>query len=531
MSLYIDMKNVTTKYSLIILILLISGVIYGQMTKPTNEIIIDPTTHLADKHAPFDQYFYLVVPVDSSLRETDFREMSAYIGQVKGDNLSIPVNKRNGRPKTEEYNYKLQDFIIIEKTGKSKNNLKILMKPLRPGKWYVFRIRHAVTESDIRILEEVNILLYNHQITLAKAKYEAWVDSKTENNDSFIKFRIRLGMMPFDDYKNFFYTDLYYYYRFLLDDNTIEDANLFECIKSEYKNIENCILECECDNIKGELFQADVKDLLIPLSHLFSIADNDELKNNFQLGLYNTRNLLSRDFCTMDDIQTRVSNYQKSIDDIKNIIAFISLEICNSMNGDNKINLIESLDHLLSRLDSNMKQLIEYRILVKRNLKDNDFLFGTTRAIAGGYVEQIKTAAGNYIIPDFGVLGMISPANGTFYVRPYWGVNISFRAINKHTAFRLIPNKTLWHYLSMTIGLTAGSLDGEKIGDLYKGMSFVNGIGIRPSRFFRISVGYVLYKRDNPNPILTQQITAMPYVSFSVDIDIVDLISKITGKF
>jgi hypothetical protein len=177
---------------------------------------------------------------------------------------------------------------------------------------------------------------------------------------------------------------------------------------------------------------------------------------------------------------------------------------------------------------------------VLKGIISDESIFGFNWASGGTRTESqdIKSAAGNYLIPDIGLVNIFSVIKGPLahdyqfknIVRPYWGLNISWVPINKNVSIKSVKYYKVLHYFSTTIGLTAIPLNLSGGADLIKSMSLVTGIGIRPFRWGRVTIGSLMYTRDNPNPAKSPIITFAPLLGVSVDLDVVSWAQILQGK-
>ncbi len=134
------------------------------------------------------------------------------------------------------------------------------------------------------------------------------------------------------------------------------------------------------------------------------------------------------------------------------------------------------------------------------------------------------------ITPDFGYVyyGGQTNFNG---ITPYLGVQIEFRYYDKNIPFRLIANRSFWHHLSFTTGLTLSSLKKEsKRDDFFSGKSLLAGFGYRLSNAVRFTFGGIIFYREDSNPFIdNKKLGITPFAGISIDLKLKSLLTDFTG--
>ena len=195
--------------------------------------------------------------------------------------------------------------------------------------------------------------------------------------------------------------------------------------------------------------------------------------------------------------------------------------------------LREAVGEVADQLDLHLEGLRELqRLLVERDRKITALLdelaleldsrvrlLGTT---TGGY----ETRASYYISADIGV-GYAPDVEEMF---TYIGTNIYFRPVNKKAPLRGLSFKKRF---SIMLGLTNESLESE--GQL-KGIVGTSPLlvagGLRLNDFIRLSAGAVIFKDEDPNPLITEeQLAWSPYISISIDWNLRKIFARFGGAF
>jgi hypothetical protein len=156
--------------------------------------------------------------------------------------------------------------------------------------------------------------------------------------------------------------------------------------------------------------------------------------------------------------------------------------------------------------------------LLAAEIRNLFVVFGTT-------ITDAKTNSNVYIAMDAGILYGFRIGVAT----PYIGANIYFRPVNKDASFADADSPG--RRLSLTFGITTQSIEEDQGSvaaadktrfDLVTGnKSLVLGLGARVTRTLRLSGGVLAFKERDPNPLIAKRsVAVVPYMSFSLDIDI-----------
>lgn len=164
---------------------------------------------------------------------------------------------------------------------------------------------------------------------------------------------------------------------------------------------------------------------------------------------------------------------------------------------------------------------------------------------------EIKTEGSNIFTLDLGIAGI--PAwdatrHSTFITKLYYGINIYLRPINKNTRRETLPRHlkqdltngpvndipsrySAWQNVSITVGLAVGGFNNPDFTNLYNNTSILLGGGYRFKRAYKLTAGAAFMRRASANPVITTKgLYVSPYLSASVDIDLIDGIKDIYKK-
>jgi len=227
---------------------------------------------------------------------------------------------------------------------------------------------------------------------------------------------------------------------------------------------------------------------------------------------------------------TKKKAYIEQIEKInqKKIQSLISnIEICQDT-GLTVLNIVNSLKDQFVRKDQIINSFVND--LGVNVGKDISFELSTS--------SDFKTRAKRYIIPDIG----LAYAPEIKEIFPYFGVNFYFRPINKEVPLRTIKklkncsNQPLYkslffHRFSAVIGVSIKSIASSgRRENLFAYNALLFGFGYRITDALRITSGPLLFKALNPNRLISgNQIKGTPFISFSLDLDIKEIIDDFIG--
>jgi hypothetical protein len=114
---------------------------------------------------------------------------------------------------------------------------------------------------------------------------------------------------------------------------------------------------------------------------------------------------------------------------------------------------------------------------------------------------------------------------------PYYGANFYFAPVNKRAPLnRFEGMERVKKSFSLLLGVTAGSFDDDRNKKFFSGGSVLLGAGWRFNQFVKVNGGALLFKQVDPNPIVVvDRKKTVPFVSFSIDIDLKTLLGTNVG--
>jgi hypothetical protein len=244
----------------------------------------------------------------------------------------------------------------------------------------------------------------------------------------------------------------------------------------------------------------------------------------------------------------RISNLKTAI------AALVSLDSCLDIPVDPLVRVLrDSVNSDLTILRRNFKYLKDNVDAVNKIINSSGS--ESVWLIGGSSAGDLKTEGGNLLSTDLGIANILVKdiTNTTKYIpKFYFGLNIFFRPVNRDAPLKDLPanrklaksnhdssehvddnlsaTRTIMQHLSLSVGLTFGSMNVRYFDNLFNGTSLVVGPSYRFARAFRITTGVAVLKRTNPNPLFdTEKVTAGYYASFSVDFDFLSTVKSFTN--
>ena len=133
--------------------------------------------------------------------------------------------------------------------------------------------------------------------------------------------------------------------------------------------------------------------------------------------------------------------------------------------------------------------------------------------------DTVSSEGGVYVSLDLGVLYPPELERATLTV----GANVYFAPVNKRAPLRA---NGIRQRLALTFGLTVTNMRREEetrwVNLLGEKSNLFVGLGYRLTRSLRLGGGFVLFQKNDENPLVDEQSLAVtPYVSLSFDVDLV----------
>ncbi|HSZ34200.1 MAG TPA: hypothetical protein VK772_12870 [Puia sp.] len=518
--------------------LLMSFDLCAQYLQTKYVVRIDPYSRRSPDTAPFDQPFMIFIPIDSSLKEGDLFQLDIYQTFRNGKNEQI-FRYDSGQLR----NY--SRIVDSPRTQAFKFVHVFMNMQLTPGARFGINLYHCVTDDIFEKLDEINFKIMDRDNTAANDYHDLgklqsvhfsygepikWPSFYDGDNDSIYS---PIALKNHYAYTGFFDNGLRKDYEQILGHDTLI-SNRLDSLKKQFLSnrfFTDSLYRCNCqkDLVATELF-ADSSKFLIPLLNMTYLDSSLEL---FGEGYLDIEEFSTHKIIKSNQTLARIRNLERLKDALININYFFHLStFAASIPHERKKDIYNFILPTIIAIERKIKRMKDAYVDIKMKIKSNHYFFAGERSYSASSPvgQDIKTAAGNYIIPDFGLTNFGTTVFNQFGygIRPYLGVNISLRPIDKSIPIERVIHKGLIRY-SVVLGLTTYQMTREGTNDLFKNMSLIAAIGYRLSRGCRVNGGVILYRHDNPNPVLQQSYTLGPEVSLSMDLDIVSWISKLTN--
>jgi hypothetical protein len=142
-------------------------------------------------------------------------------------------------------------------------------------------------------------------------------------------------------------------------------------------------------------------------------------------------------------------------------------------------------------------------------------------SVAGTTLAGYTLRASWYVSADVG----IGVANEIDKVFPYMGANIYFQPVNKRAKLGPLfgPQKDFWKRFALVVGLPQEKMEVPgRLRPVLQDRPLVVGAGLRINDLLRMTLGGLVFEKDDPDPLVTQSdgLTATWFLSFSIDWDV-----------
>lgn len=534
----------------------------GQANKlrPGQAVYIEPKTMIPNGTAPFDvNGWTLYFPVDSAYSVSNVRQIDVFklkSTDKKPHTLYAP-QKIYGPDDTDRvyfFRYVSDKVTITSDNPKSMSRIKgkctdsvggayrfikIPMESLPANAKFSVRISMSIGNETYKSLDDINFDIAQGLENSPRAKYTALREKQsfTSNYD-----KTSIIWPEYERYRGAYYEErLKKGYEVLLKHNFALKESLDQIstyFKNPVKITPQDILQCNCENRLYEReIDTSVVGITIPYSNIYSSLTNAFISD----GLLSLQDGLAAKPIGYNQVADRIANLRKSKDALHSLNKFFeysSYTIAfpdDIMRQESKKRISDAID----KINTSIELLTKTVQSIHDELYQYEPLFSISTSAGTTEAGNIQTASGYYLIPDIGIANILTLRRGPLgdiehqnFVRPYWGINISFTPINKNSNIRLKDLKyhKLAHFFSFTVGLTAVALNGTNASDLIKNMSIINGIGIRPYKWVRFTVGDLIYQTNNFNPVKPARVAIAPLIGFSVDFDVFYAVQSFISK-
>lgn len=505
---------------------------------PADAVKIDPVTRRPDKPIPFDKPFPLVVAVDDIEDVTTVLAYKVEYRKWEKSDALFNILKKGNKIRDIKLTHGVADSIAgigIRKDIKQKL-LIIDMPALPPNCHFDFVIiKKPVGDilKEIRKYTDViaDSLVWKHRLNQLKIEYDFFYFSNS----------IDKKMYPVQAKR--FLIDTVFEQTNCCDINNagcLRHLSLLYCVyyasklDSAYASLASynftTLLPSQARVIQiNKSFVAEKMD--IPeMAFLYNIVTN---QNPIQyldgrlgrLNVYGT---------TLDyfDLNQHISNLDSTIATLSKIPPSLQ-ELILKRPGESSliIPFTNSVDTLITKLAENRKKLFKINSFINNQISSNEKLQYSEWYVSTTEVRDLATKSGYIFTPQIGLSLLVTRSNENkieYIPKINWGVNINFRAIDKLVNRKYIASPTLWHYLSLHVGLTIGSFREKEYDNLYSTTSLLIGPAFRITRTLYFSAGLSLYRQRDNNPLITKfNVAQGGYACVLLDLDITNAIATI----
>lgn len=426
------------------------------------------------------------------------------------------------------------DTKMIEKLGAQR--YFAILNPLRPDQNYDMVLTFGFNVAD---KEELSQVFYEFHRKNGRVSEEARL--------LFGKLFTRLNHSPYrgDDGNS-----LIYYFRANLQENNLNtnllkyyevkiQPSLDKLIDFKYTKDLSPINEADFQEILTEVGkeQLDSKAVLLLQSFLKDKSNQEEIFKGL-------RQIRGGDQFTKEidkyNFQQRIKNLEESIAYVKELVPiFRFLTTSNSKFQTYKklvTNLGNSLFENAKHIQVQLKQISD---TIDKNGKlattDEEAIFQYGKWLSTSTLTKGFSARnGKIVIPDFGLTNVFAHSRnyGVAYLpRPYVGINLMLRPIDKFKDLEEVEWLSGWYRWSITLGVSLGSINELDFSDFYNNMSLMIGANYRIHEQIRLGAGAAFLRERNPNPIVdSQRIEPGLYLLATFDFEVLDVLPNVVGK-
>jgi hypothetical protein len=457
-------------------------------------------------------------------------ELNCFIKEKKRN----PFEQKGKIKKTSDGKYEIEfrtgyyaplQNLGFKQFGENGKSIKAIISPLKPGKLYEIVVNRKLKDNEISLVYEYldlyrkgSVPKVNGQVDLCKAK--DFYDSRIVVLESRLVRRIHnLTIFP-EKHKDFV--------------DSIVRKKLYTSINEDL--LPQFIIPNEhiypSDNLISEIgakIKAEELDFKIYTKWMSLFRKSDENNDKEILKVLNGTNYpKSKSF----DYHTISKNLKKNSDSL-GLLKF-ELEKLLILDNSDTVNDFynDFFETFYKAVTDNYETVDSYDKKVKkefnRSLGVSELLSISTRG------KTLKTANSKVLVPDFGFVNAFAH-NQTgeirYFARPYFGLNIHFRGINKEQRLGEIMDKSFRHRFSIAIGVTIGKIEAQGYTDLFNGISPMTGLNMRVSRQIRFGLGTLWLRENEANPIIDEsRVQFAPYVSMSLDFGLFEQAGKLVGN-
>lgn len=490
------------KKQLFFLLLLFSKVAAGQNLEiftPNNSqaIQIDRRTKKTDNPIPFERGF----PLQYALDKEDIFNVFIYKVNIKGGVRHLDLSTDAQGNVISKYHLKSYDTL--------KNILTINVNGLPPKTLIDIAILRRLNKLELDSVLYFNELLYNNY-TANNPVTDAGIGKLYED---FVTFNLKPK-----EYKEPAFDKL----------NYADFKTLFGTLYNFYQNIKTYnytlgignIDDIEIADFDEKLRAAKIDDTdLLPISKIVTSGLlSDFMNGNVDItGSYPAGNISKP-----EKYDLRIAHLDAALIAIDKTLSLTDKLLMTGADQDTK-DLRAELIEWRKYATNNRKNIFDNYTNILKGIKNNGYLSREEWLITGNDFNDFTQLSKFVVIPDIGITTMALRGHDAwhFFPRPFAGVNIYFRPVDKSLPEKNFPDFNLLRVMSLQLGLTYGDLGNKEYSNLFNDFSLMAGPSFKLNRWFRLGAGTILTKQTNANPLISDLHTNFGgYFSFSFDLDI-----------
>ncbi|KAA9356455.1 hypothetical protein [Larkinella humicola] len=234
------------------------------------------------------------------------------------------------------------------------------------------------------------------------------------------------------------------------------------------------------------------------------------------------------------DYGNRLKNIEETFADIQRIYLLAQVLASQETALNDTFTYFESLLASVTTSRGYLKIMSEKISEVQDEIKKNALFSGADVTNGDTFIFSFETRTKLSIVPEVGLVTnrlFKSGRNSNFLLIPYLGASINFSQIDRDVPFKLIRKKTLWQRLSLVVGYSLVPLKDDYTqaprDDFFEKSSLLTGLGFRFSNTVKLIGGYTWYYKRPASLELPRQLTNLPFIGVSFDMDIKKYIETI----
>jgi len=464
---------------------------------------------------PFDKAFTVLV---IGANTQAIRHVYVYKTKLQGGRFNLYPDKTIPNVSS------IPDFEAAVYT--SNDTMQLSIPPVKPSMDFNFAVVRGFTKGNLKRAYELNEAVFANNNAVANAKFRELRDSAEDQvfNLNFFNYADVAA------YTVFFNTTLLTTYQALHNPGNMQYTPF--------------ITDDEANDMQRYLYD---EGMVMNESFRITEINRDVYATQLYDGTRSIKFTVGSAATNAVNYAERIANLQVSEDYFKKLYDSLNT-VYTATAAATVLTLRNRVHDVIETLVTN-RQFFENRLVeINQAMAGNENLSEVEVLVGSTIAKDLKTLGGNLFTMDVGFTTITSLDNrgrAVFLPKPYYGLNIYFRPVDKNTRRKSFPVSypttgnpdytiasvnNVWTHLCLTIGLTFGSISNTKFDYMYNNAVLLIGPGYRVGRFIKFNAGAAFLKRTSKNPLISQKtFVGGAFVSMSADIDVIQGIRDFTN--